>query len=316
MRSCALFLTLQLALGLKIPEINEAPAMTLDKDDLDEFSYIDEELTYPEFQLEDMEDEKKHEKTLAKIIGDAKFGNGCPNSTAPSVAVCIAGLSRRFASSHQTAYLKSNLLEPITNAGAVGLTRSEPDVFVHTKLGAYPTLATDRDSSSHDKANTMDNVMESVREIGAVDYVVEEGWGSAHSRQKLGNPQCFHPHGPVEGVMSYYFSINQCLQQIKKVEEKTGKKYDFVIHTKPDSGEVERDRKIIVAAVQCKRSMFVRDAMSYQTRAAFDIFGNIWNDQFQNPHPSMCNMHESFEHFRSDAVNKMTSKGMNAVYIR
>jgi hypothetical protein len=315
MRSCALFLTLQLALGLKIPEINEAPEMTLDKEDLEEFWYVDDELTYPEFQLEDMESMKK-QKILAKIIGDAKFGNGCPNSTAPSVAVCIAGLSRRFASPKQPAYLKSRLLEPMINAGAIGLTRSEPDVFVHTKLGGYPTLATDRESSSHDKANTMDNVMESVREIGAVDYVVEEGWGSAHSRQKLGNPQCFHPHGPVEGVMSYYYDSNQCLQQIKKVEEKTGKKYDFVIHTKPDTREIEPDSKIIVAAVQCKRSMFVRDAMSYQTRAAFEIYGNIWNDQFANRNPSMCKMKDSFEHFTSNAVKQMTSKGMNAVYIR
>jgi len=259
----------------------------------------------------------KKKKTLGAIVGSCSFGTGCPNHKAPSVAVCIAGLSRRFASSKQTAYINSRLLQPIKAAGAIGLTRLEPDVFVHTKLGGYPTVATDRESSSHDASNTMNNVLLAAKEIGAVNSVIEDGWGSAHDREKLGNPSCFHPHGPVEGVMSYFFSINGCLQQIKKVEEETGTKYDFVIHTKPDTSEIEPITEHITAAIQCEKSMYVRDAMSYQTRAAFEVYANVWNDQFKNPNPSMCRMQESNEHFTSNVVRVINQKGLGpAVYVR
>lgn len=290
MKNCAVFLILSLASGLKFSKINEAP----------------------EFE----KDEESKPKSLGQLLGDLSFGQGCPNSKAPTVAVCIAGLSRRFAHPAQTAYLNSALLQPIKDAGAIGLTRGHPDVFVHTKLGAYPGVAQTRDAADHGLSNTMENVVAAAKEVGAVDYVIEEGWGSAHSREQLANPSCFHPHGAIEGVMSYYYSIHGCLEQIKKVEEEKGQRYDFVIQLRPDNHVLDEDKQHMVTGIQCKKSMYVSDGLAYQTRAAAEVYGSVWNDQFQNANPSLCSMKEQNEQFTRDAAQRINSKVGPAEYLR
>lgn len=298
MRSCALFLIFGFASGLKFSKTSQEP----------EFSY-------------DLEEDTNPKKTLGKIIGNCSFGKACPNAKAPSVAVCIAGLSRRFVHPQQCQFINSMLLQPIEAAGAVGLNRSKPDVFVNVKLGGYPNVALDRNSTlllqGGSISNVRENVMAAAEDVGAVNTVVEDGWGAGADRKKLENPSCFRSgHSPVEGVMSYFRSMYGCLQQMEDEEKKTSKRYDFVIQMRPDTNEIETQKEITVAAVQCEKSMYVRDAVSYQTRAAFNVYANVWNDQFQNKNPSMCHMKASNEHFTMDAAAKINQMVGPAQYIR
>merc|ERR1719161_1226713 len=94
------------------------------------------------------------------------------------------------------------------------------------------------------------------------------------------------------------------LNLIKKAEESAGRKYDFVIFARPDTS-VSHNPNITQRAIQCEKSFFVSDRSSYQTRAAFEVYGNIWTDQFANPHPSMCGMTGSYEGFCHSAVTKI-----------
>lgn len=297
MRRCNLLLVLELASGLKFSKTSIEP----------EFS-------------KDLEDDGNPKKSLGRIIGNCSFGKGCPNTTAPSSAVCIAGLSRRFVHPQQCQFINSMLLQPLQAAGAVGLNRPKPDVFVNVKLGGYPNVAHDRNSAPWNSgyfSNTRENVLAAAEDVGAVSSVIEDGWGGAADRKKLGNPSCFQSgHSPIEGVMSYFRSMYGCLQQIEDEEKKYGKQYDFVIQIRPDTNEIEDQKEITVAAVQCEKSMYVRDAVSYQTRAAFDVYANVWNDQFQNANPSMCHMKASNEHFTMDAAAKINQMVGPAQYIR
>jgi len=275
--------------GMAIHEEEEGPeGIFLDYEDFDFFSA----------------DKHPYRKVLSTIIGDSQFGTNCPDSASPKVAVCFAGLSRRFVAPSQVEYFKSTLLEPIKASGAKGLKNAEgADVFVHTKCGNFSTVAKTRSESGHDVSNPKEFVEATVRELGAVDSVVEEGWGDSFSRSKLGNPSCFHPHGPVEAVMSYFKSINGCLDLINKTETSLGQKYDFVIFSRPDHQEVEGNHELLKRAIQCDESFYIRDAVSYNTRAAWDTFANIWNTQFQSLHPSMCKMHSSYETFVQKTVS-------------
>lgn len=247
-----------------------------------------------------------HKKTLAQLSSGLSFGLNCPNPKAPKLALCVAGLSRSFVSTSWTSMYKEQILQPVAAAGCVGLTRTDPDVFVHVKLGGFDHIASDREHSGHNLANKMEYALKAVQEINASDFVIEEGWGDAHDRQKLGNPSCFHPHGSVEGVMSYYRSILGCLNLIKKAENDTGAKYDVIMFSRPDEADIfgtEQEYKI--RSIQCSKSLFAGDAKSYQTRAAFEIYGNIYNDQFANPHPSLCGMNQNYEHFVMDCVTRI-----------
>lgn len=253
------------------------------------------------------EQEGSH-KTLHQIIGNLKFGQDCPQKEAPKVAVCLVGLSRHFASPKQTEYINSMLLKPIQDAGARGITRSQPDVFVHMKLGDSKNVAPTREASNHGQGNKREWVVQSAKEVGATDVVIEEEYGPVVGRQNLTNPGCFHPHGGEHGlksIMSYWKSINGCLEMISKTESSLNEKYDHVIHARPDISEFDSSKEVTQNAVQCSTSLFVRDSMSFQTRDAFEISGNNWYEQFQNAHPSMCSMKSSAETMHKANANKV-----------
>lgn len=299
MRICVLLLVSQLACGVRLKQRESETAEG--KPANGKFSFSKSEKT---------------PKTLGHIVGGLQFAQGCSTKT-PSVAVCLAGLSRKFVVPAQIEHIKTALLQPIKNAGVIGLRNSSgADLFIHTKLGAYPTIAEKREQADHNAANTMPNMLEAIKEIGATDFVVEEGWGEAHDRSKLGNPKCFHPHQAVEGGMSYYHDMHGCLEQMRKVEKETGKKYDFVIQSKPDTHEIEGNPANIVNAVQCEKALFVRDAMAYLPRDAFEVYANVWLDQFKNPEPSMCGMKQRQEEFTVNAAVKISQTVCAAQYIR
>lgn len=297
MRNIVLLLALELAAGLRRKKVD--PQAELNRNV--------------------MREEEQKGRVLGMMLDGCEFGKGCPNSKAPSVAVCVAGLANSFPHPQQVQSIKSMLLQPIKEAGAIGLNRSEPDVFVHTKEGAYPTIAKAREQAAHHVSNTKENILAAAKDIGAVDVVVEEGWGKAHDRSVLANPSCFHPRNPshtIESIMSYHYDIHGCLEQLKKVEQKIGKQYDFVIQLRPDTVEIDPSPAKIIKAIQCEKSMYVRDAVSYSTRAGFEVYGNLWINQFQNPNPSMCKETGSAEKYPESAAADMNSKGMHAAYVR
>lgn len=305
MNTSSLFLIfLQLASGLRVrvPKANAGPLY---------YSIPTEGLELSKGQGENPK------KSLAAIIGNAQFGKGCKNEKAPRVAVCLAGLSRRFVASEHVAYLIEKLLMPMKESGASGLIDgSSPDVFVHTKLGGYPEVATDREMSAHHVSNTKANVLTAAKEIGAVAVVAEDGWGAITSRSQLGNPSCFHPHGAVEGVMSYFYSMHGCLEQIQTREKETGKMYEFVVQSRPDTVEIETNANHIKNSLQCEQSFFLRDSMAYATRAAFESYANTLKTQFENPKPSLCGMSQSNEYFTKMAAKEINDHVGKCSYIR
>jgi hypothetical protein len=315
-----------LALRRVFPDVPGTPAdlnkmdpkdqIDLGKDkDLEDLEYTDYEnfnrSAEADYEIHYEMDELMGSKTLHSIIGNLKFAQDCP-TTSPKVALCIVGMSRYFANPKQVQYFQTMMLEPLKAAGARGLASEKPDVFVHTKLGNVGPTARTRQEASHDKRNTRDNVMASVQEIGAVAYVVEDGTGPVLGRANLTNKNCFHPHDGGHGAgygllaaMSYHKSMNGCLELIKNAEAQHNETYDFVIHSRPDTSEIDHSKDTTKNAVQCQTSLIIRDSMSYHPRRNFDVFANVWNDQFQNPHPSQCGMSASQEHFVSEAVHKI-----------
>lgn len=240
------------------------------------------------------------------------FGKSCPNEAAPKVAVCFAGMSRSFASPEQAAYINTMLLKPIRDAGGHGLVGTPPDVFVNTRLGKVTGHSktpksrdwTDKDykngtdyanqtmiqrlaDSMHANANKREFVEESIKEIGAVDFVIDN-----YADEEIRNPinkqnkkRCFAHMAPwtVDHGLSYFKDMFGCLTMIRKAENTTNQKYDAVVVSRTDTWEIDKKKERTLRAIQCKHSLFVRDSMSYQTRASFEIFGNYLNDQFLNP---------------------------------
>jgi hypothetical protein len=241
------------------------------------------------------------------------FGAGCPNPQQPKLAVCVAGLSRSFVSSETTSRFVNQLLKPAIEAGAVGITRKEPDVFVHIKLGE----------------NSKDKAVEAVAAVHTTDSQIEDG-SALESRSNLGNPSCFHPHwsgGSIESLMSFYKSIHGCYKLLTDAEQKSGAKFDHVIFMRPDhlwatSTEGHGPKTMsfggadhISNRIQCSKSIFAADLYSFQTRAAFEHYGKIWEDQFANPNPSFCNMTGRNEQMVINVVKEINNESPHsAVY--
>lgn len=269
-------------------------------------------------------DNQEGPKGLGNLNGGLEFGKGCPDPTV-KLAICLAGSSRRMGTQAWTKQAADGLLIPLQGANVEGLTRKQADVFVHTKLGEGDP-GEDREASQqvpgHPErwVNKREWVEQSCREINATSCFIEEGLGPPMHREQLANPSCFHPHNServLEAAMGYYHSINGCKGLLEEAEKKAGKKFDVVLFARADIVFTQSTKfEDYLKSVQCEKSLFVGDPISIQTRPSFEIFGNIWNDQFQNPNPSMCNMKGKMEDFVYGTVPRIQKEVGPAAYLR
>jgi hypothetical protein len=222
---------------------------------------------------------------------DLNFGLDCPNPSHPKLAICIAGQAREFLHANSREQFVTNVLNRLTETGAVGIARAEPDVFVHVKTGHMSDLQ----AAASGVRATASNVIETDFQ----EQLYSEG------------ADCINTNGrPLRGIASYFKSYYDCKEMLKATEAAHNMKYDHVMVTRPDwfwsEQELSKEEgdnanftmfkrsgygdPALPNKIQCSKSMFYKDMMSFQTRETFEHVGNIWQDQFMAKRPSICDM--------------------------
>jgi len=258
---------------------------------------------------------------LQTILDSISFGQGCPDRNHPKLAICVHGLSKGFIAPDHVKNFENNLMKLVQDAGAVGITRNKPDIFVDLHMGG-------------DSVEVAEEVMKTMQ---ATKFSVNPGFGGA-SMADLGN-QCWaslaargdHRGHPVEHTLNQYKSLGGCYQMVKDAEQQSsGRKFDVVITMRPDhmwmnesSAEFSAMNSVPKSVrvhsfgqgllnmpdkIQCEKSFFKRDHISVQTRAAFEMYGRIWLDDLVSPTPrrTCIPMH------RSEQVPQLMVNWMNS----
>lgn len=253
-------------------------------------------------------------KRLQRAVAGLEYGLGC-NTSNLKVGVCIAGLARKFATSEWSSHFRSELIEPIYELGARGLsTNARPDIFADVTLGEG-NVTESREDSGHDIAGKREYVLETLKELNATSFLIEEGNGPGYNHSSLGDPSCYAPLSELSGrYMSYFHSISGCYSLLEKNEKASGSKYDIVMFFRPDAEIFQREG--YVKSVQCTKSLFITDHFSIQQRSHAHVFGNIWDDEFANPAPPLCHRNKlTGETIVQHAISKMEGDG-NKIYAR